>query len=411
LRNEAILVLQDKPCLRLAAVAGLLLLAACSGGGTDRGGPTSGSVAPATAPERPPEGFYAVPDPLSPGPPGAVIRATPIAGVPVLPDSHAWAVLYHSRDFDGRDVAASGVVVVPPGAAPPDGRPVVVWGHGSVGLADRCVPSHGGIMGAFGPWLGGLLQQGLVVAATDYQGLGTPGLERFVIGLSAGRAVLDVARAARGLDAAGAGGRVVLAGHSEGGHAVLWAAELARSYAPELQVLGVAATAPGAELATTLKLSRFRPAAITSGAMLIVVAWSDAYRVPPDVLTPAGRKAVDRVRSTCLEELAKDPATPTVDLDQLLTTPPWPALLARNSPGHAAAPAPILIAQGTDDQTVVPAATGALVQRLCHAGDTVELRSYQHAEHFHLPEVAGTDVAAWLGDRLAGRPARSTCRR
>jgi acetyl esterase/lipase len=267
------------------------------------------------------------------------------------------------------------------------------------------------VLGAPGPWLGGLLQQDLVVAATDYQGLGTPGPARSLIGLSAGRAVLDVARAARGLDAAGAGGRVVLAGHSEGGHAVLWAAELARSYAPELQVLGVAATAPGAELATTLKLSRFRPAAVTSGAMLIVVAWSDAYRVPPDVLTPAGRKAADRVRTRCLDELAREPATLTVRPGDLLTTPPWPTLLARNSPGHGATPAPILIAQGTDDQTVVPAATGALVQRLCHAGDTVELRTYQHAEHFHLPEVAGTDMIGWIGDRLAGRPARSTCRR
>jgi alpha-beta hydrolase superfamily lysophospholipase len=395
---------------RLAVLAGLLL-AACSGGGTGGGPPTSSSAAPAAAPERPPEAFYAVPEPLPPGPPGALIRATPIAGVPVLPDSRAWAVLYHSRDFDGRDVAVSGVVVVPPGAAPPEGRPVVVWGHGSVGLADRCAPSHGGVMGAFGPWLGGLLQQDLVVAATDYQGLGTPGPARSLIGLSAGRAVLDVARAARGLPAAGAGGRVVLAGHSEGGHAVLWAAELARSYAPELEVLGVAATAPGAELATTLKLSRFRPAAITSGAMLIVVAWSDAYRVPPDVLTPVGRKAVDRVRTRCLDELAREPATPTVRLGDLLTTPPWPALLARNTPGHGATPAPLLIALGTDDQTVVPAATGALVQRLCHAGDTVELRSYQYTGHFELPKAAATDVAAWIGDRLAGRPARSTCRR
>jgi hypothetical protein len=103
-------------------------------------------------------------------------------------------------------------------------------------------------MGAFGRWLGGLLQQGDVVAATDYQGLGTPGLARAAIGLSAGRAVLDAARAARGLDA-GASGRVVLDGHSEGGHAVLWAAEPAGAYAPELQVLGVAASAPGAELA------------------------------------------------------------------------------------------------------------------------------------------------------------------
>jgi len=132
-------------------------------------------------------------------------------------------------------------------------------------------------MGAFGPWLGGLLQQGVVVAATDYQGLGTPGLARTTIGLSAGHAVLDVARAARGLDGAGASGRVVLHGHSEGGHATLWAAELAGAYAPELQVLGVAASAPGAELGAGLRVAGSSgPATLTSGAMLLVVAWSDA---------------------------------------------------------------------------------------------------------------------------------------
>jgi Secretory lipase len=383
------------------------LLAACTGGPTEEGGPPS-SVPPTTVPERPPEAFYAVPDPLPPGPPGALIRALPIAALPVLPDSRAWAVLYHSRDFEGRDVAVSGVVVAP-GAAGPGGRPVVVWGHGSAGLADRCAPSHGGLMGAFGPWLGGLLQQGVVVAATDYQGLGTPGLARSVIGLSAGRAVLDVARAARGLDGAGASGRVVLDGHSEGGHAVLWAAELAAAYAPELQVLGVAASAPGAELAATLKMATDRPTTVTSGAMLIAVAWGDAYRVPLEVLTPAGRRAVDRVRSTCLEELAKDPEQVAVRPRDLLTTPPWPALLARNTPGHAATPAPILLAQGADDDRVTPAATRALVQRLCRVGDTVELRTWRDTGHFDIPKVAGADVAAWIGDRLAGRPARSTC--
>jgi alpha-beta hydrolase superfamily lysophospholipase len=392
----------------LALLVGMLL-AACSGGHPSPGRPSSGNTAPAAAPEVPPASFYQVPDPLPPGPPGALIRVTPIAGLSGSTDSRAWAILYHSRDFDGHDVAVSGVVVAPPGAAPPQGRPVLVWAHGSVGLADRCAPSHSGVVGAPSSWLGGLVLQDMVVAATDYQGLGTPGPTRSLIGLSAGRAVLDVARAARRLDAAGASGRVVLQGHSEGGHAVLWAAELARSYAPELQVLGVATTAPGAELATTLKLGRFRPAAITSGAMLIVAAWGDAYRVPPQVLTPAGRKALDRVRSTCLEELASDPATPVVRPGDLLTTPPWPALLARNTPGHAATPAPVLIAQGTDDEVVVPAATRALVQRLCHAGDTVELRSYRGAGHFDILEVASADMIGWTGDRLAGRPARSTC--
>jgi hypothetical protein len=395
----------------LAAVAGLLLLAACTGGRTDGGGPTSGSVPPTTAPERPPEAFYQVPDPLPPGPPGSLIRATPIAASPVIPDSRAWAVLYHSRDFDGRDVAVSGLVVAPPGAAPPEGRTVVVWGHGSVGLADRCAPSRVGVMEVFGDPLGSLLQQGVVVAATDYQGLGTPGLARSAIGLSAGHAVLDAARAARGLDA-GAGGRVVLHGHSEGGHAVLWAAELARSYAPELQVLGVAASAPGAELAAGLRVEAAAGmAGLTSGAMLLVVAWSDAYRVPLDVLTPAGRKAVGRVRSTCLLELAAGPPVVAVRPRDLLTTPPWPALLARNTPGKAATPAPLLIAQGADDDRVTPAVTRALVGRLCRLGDRVELRTYQGVGHFDVIRVASTDMVVWTGERLAGRPTRSTCRR
>jgi Secretory lipase len=393
----------------LAAV--VVLLAACTGGRTDGGGPSS-SAPPTAAPERPPEKFYAVPDPLPPGPPGALIRSVPITGLSVLPDSRAWAILYHSRDFDGRDVAVSGVVIAPPGPAPAGGRPVVVWGHGSTGLADRCAPSRAGVMGAFGPWLGGLLQQGLVVAATDYQGLGTPGVARHAIGLSAGRAVLDAARAARHLDAAGAGGRVVLHGHSEGGHAVLWASELARAYAPELQVLGVAASAPGAELAAGLRAAGSSgPASLPSGAMLLVVAWSDAYRLPLEVLTPAGRKAVDRVRSSCLQELAAGPEVVAVRPRDLLTTPPWPALLARNTPGQAAAPAPIFLVQGADDERVTPAVTRALVQRLCRLGDTVELRSYRYVGHFDLVEAASTDVAAWIGERLAGRPARSACQR
>jgi fermentation-respiration switch protein FrsA (DUF1100 family) len=394
----------------LAAVAGLLLLAACGGGRTDGGGPGTG-VPPTTVPERPPEAFYAVPDPLPPGPPGALIRALPIAGPSVISDSRAWAVLYHSRDFDGRDVAVSGLVVAPPGAAPAGGRPVVVWGHGSVGLGDRCAPSRVGVMEALGDPLGSLLQQGVVVAATDYQGLGTPGPARFAIGLSAGRAVLDAARAARGLDA-GAGGRVVLHGHSEGGHAVLWAAELAPTYAPELQVLGVATSAPGAELAAGLRVEAAAgPAALTSGAMLLVVAWSDAYRAPLDALTPAGRKAVGRVRSTCLLELMADPEVEAVRPRDLLTTPPWPALLARNTPGKAATPAPILLVQGADDDRVTPAVTRALVRPA--AVPSGRHRGAAHLPgvgHFDVIQVASTDMVAWTGDRLAGRPARTTCR-
>jgi hypothetical protein len=231
--NEAMTMVGGK---RLILLLAGMLLAACGGGHASPGRPSGGAAAPAAAPQRPPDSFYQLPDPLPAGRPGGLIRSLPIAASPQLAGSRAWAILYHSRGLDGHDVAVSGTVVAPPGVAPTGGRPVLAWGHGSTGLADQCAPSHHGVIGVFGAagsrWLGELLERGLVVAATDYQGLGTPGLARFSIGVAAGDAVLDAARAARQLPGAGASSQVVLVGHSEGGHAVLWAAELAGSYAP-----------------------------------------------------------------------------------------------------------------------------------------------------------------------------------
>jgi pimeloyl-ACP methyl ester carboxylesterase len=402
--------------LTLALLEGMLL-AACSGGHASPGSrPSGGAAAPMAVPDVPPASFYQLPDPLPPGRPGALIRSLPIAGSPQVPGSRAWAVLYHSHSPDGGDVAVSGTVLAPPGAAPPGGRPVLAWGHGSSGLADRCAPSHFGATTAFGPaggfWLGQLLEQGLMIAATDYQGLGTPGPARAAIGLAAGHAVLDAARAAQQLPGTGAGGRVLLAGHSEGGHAALWAAELAPAYAPELQVAGAAALAPGADLPALVRLAGARPAGLASAAMYLVVAWSDAYQLPPSalsVLLPTGRAAADRVRSSCIGELAAGPQVAAVRPTDLLKVAPWPALLEHNTPGHAATKVPLLLAQGTNDERVPAASNRSLAARLCRAGDRVQLRPYPNVNHMGIIDAAGVDLLAWLGDRLTGRPARSTC--
>jgi dipeptidyl aminopeptidase/acylaminoacyl peptidase len=71
----------------------------------------------------------------------------------------------------------------------------------------------------------------------------------------------------------------------------------------------------------------------------------------------------------------------------------------------------VLIAQGADDEVATPATSRALVGRLCRLGDTVELRTYQGVGHFDVLQVANTDMVGWTGERLAGRPARSTCQR
>src|SRR4051794_3974228 len=102
-------------------------------------------------------------------------------------------MLYHSRDRGGRDIAVSGFVVVPQGRAPASGRPVYAWAHDNVGLGDRCAPSKR--MADNLPLYGAaLIKRGIVLVATDYEGLGPAGDHPYLVGDSEAHAVLDSVR-------------------------------------------------------------------------------------------------------------------------------------------------------------------------------------------------------------------------
>ncbi|ODR98337.1 hypothetical protein AUC69_10710 [Methyloceanibacter superfactus] len=75
-----------------------------------------------------------------------------------------------------------------------------------------------------------MLGHGYVVVATDYPGLGTEGVHPYLIGESAGRAVLDSVRATQQFKNSGASNRFAVWGHSEGGHAALFTGQLAARY-------------------------------------------------------------------------------------------------------------------------------------------------------------------------------------
>jgi len=92
------------------------------------------------------------------------------------------------------------------------------------------------------------LEHGFAISATGYPGLGTPCSHPYLVGESEGRAVLDSIRAAHALPGSGIGIKASLWGHSQGGQAVLFAAKLAKTYAPEFNIVGVVAAAPATEL-------------------------------------------------------------------------------------------------------------------------------------------------------------------
>ena len=266
---------------------------------------------------------------------------------------------------NGRDIAVSGVVIAPDDKGPRGGRVVVTWAHGTAGLADLCAPSKQTDIasgaastsgpagfGAAMPYVQTFLDAGYVVAATDYEGLGTPGLHPFLVGESEGRGVLDAARAARGLKAANASNTALVFGHSQGGHAALFAGELAASYAPGLRVLGVVAAAPAPDVEHTLPL--VASATFANGFVVSVVeGFHAAYPQfdPAAVLTPDALAQATIVDQKCLGDVATTfSSMPPVLAHRPLDIPALQAIVQANSYGNRPTGAPLLVVQGTADQ-------------------------------------------------------------
>jgi len=83
---------------------------------------------------------------------------------------------------------------------------VIAFTHGTVGVATNCSPSLQGpdALGVY-EGLDELLAAGYVLAAIDYQGLGTPGPHPCLVGRAEGMNALDSVRAAHELAQAHAG--------------------------------------------------------------------------------------------------------------------------------------------------------------------------------------------------------------
>ncbi len=287
---------------------------------------------------------------------------------------------------------------------------MVSWAHGTVGVADSCAPSRAEVNV---PALDQLLAAGYVVAATDYEGLGTPGPHPYLVGGSEGRSVLDAARAAARIEGTGAGERVLAFGHSQGGHAVLFAGLLAPSYAPELELLGVVGSAPAAEIHTLLRSA----VPISLGFGLVasgVYAYSETYDELQldDVLTPAAIERIGVVEEVCLEEVT-DAFVDQPPSAWLVANPldlePWARRVEENEPGNGAISAPVLVVQGANDFIVLASSTDTAVQRLCEGPNTVDYRSYPGINHGEILAEAGPEILSWMAERVAGAGASSSC--
>jgi acetyl esterase/lipase len=328
---------------------------------------------------------------------------------PLPQASRTWTLLYRSTSLGGKAIGVSGSLMLPKGRPPKHGWPVVSWAHGTSGIADSCAPSRDPkgryVLYAaeqFGAWL----EAGYAIANTDYEGLGTPGVHPYLVGRSAGRGVVDIVRASRQLDG-GLARRYVIAGHSQGGHAALFAAALGPKRAPELRLRGVAAYAPASHLDL---LSRALPSFTTpsgfSGlAAMILRGVSSVYPQirPREIASDRALALYPQVDRLCITELnapsvfggiaPADLVRPGADLG------PLNELLARQNPDLKIA-APVLLAQGLSDTTVLPFLTDQLDDELRGRGNDVRYLSYTGIEHVGVVAAADTATRRFFRARL-----------
>jgi hypothetical protein len=394
-----------------AALSVLVLLAAAS--------------AAAAAPVEGPAGsaFYTPPTATPTGASGELVwyrPATVDLKVP-LPENKAWTVLYQSTAQRGEADFVTGTVIVPTARwNGPGVRPVVTIGVGTQGIAPQCAPSKQLITGS--EYAGGeivqALKAGYAVDVTDYQGYTNGAIPTYTAGKAEGQAVLDIVRAARQVPGAGLteGNPTYAWGYSQGGQAVGWAGELQSSYASNVKLSGVA---DGGVPANLREFGAFSGPSTSSGlAILSAIGLQAAYpELKLGTLTPVGEGAIAVALSECAPELLKslngvnfqEFTTEHKTLEQLEQSEPnLKKALEEQNLDLKAPSAPVYHYHGIEDEIVPINQDVNLHYAWCKLGAKDDMQLY-NAEHLFTAGMAASVALKWIGERVAGRLAPSTC--
>lgn len=348
--------------------------------------------------------------------PGQIFRIWPLEGG-VRPGVKGYRVLYRSSGAKGEPVAVTGAIIFP--AQPASGkRKVVAWAHPTTGVVSKCAPTllpdlSGTIQG-----IDRLTDLDYVVVATDYIGLGTGDAHPYLIGVPAAHAVLDSVRAAQQLHDAQAGHRFAVWGHSQGGHAALFTGMHAKSYAPDLELIGVAAAAPATDLVALFSADK-ETSSGRSLTTMSVLSWSRTYAIPlTQLVEQKSERQFERLANDCIESIEdflresqdeKALAREFLNIDPT-NDPHLKSIMENNSPGALPREIPVFLAQSRADSLVLPRITERYMADLCAGGSTVTFHAMANSSHM----VSGRDSAfaavEWIDRLFGGHSPANHCR-
>jgi len=350
--------------------------------------------------------FYETPEPLPAGKPGELIRSEQAYDYHLSYEASTFRILYHSLSAQGKDVAVSGVVLVPDGVPPAGGWPVIAWAHDFTGSARQCAPSLLKNLNQ-GPLLSMYASLGYAVVASDYAGLGTNfPYAAFDTRSNAMDLIFSIPAARAALPQLGK--KWVVAGYSQGASVAVAVAE-AVSEMGDPNFLGAVSIAGVADPQEMFERFSNGP----EHAMLVFLAQGVKTVFPEfrieEILAEKAIPLYQYIRFSC------EPGSgPRVPANEMLK-PGWENNLnikkfwERNRLGGRPALSPLLVISGEADTAVPAALTARAVGQLCAQKDRVLFVRYPGLNESAVLGNSVSEQLSWIKARFSGLPAPSNC--
>ncbi len=363
--------------------------------------------------------------------------------------SVSWLIYRTERGTEPPSPGFGSAVVLWPTTPRATELPVIVVGHGTVGLAPSCPPSRETpdaeetYLAELGYALAGdgyrvILPDFAGYAAFGAQGNPPPGYHAAV---DEAKSMLDAARALRSLEPAGFSKQVVLMGHSQGGHAALSALAYHADYGSGGELAAVVAYAPSwfpmtsfpamLALANSFPLPEEANSVAASvwyhysnaelldgpgaGVLLFAPKQRDAIRAfferecDPDALSKLGKNIGDLFDPSFTSDVAPFAGLGVPCLSSRCAT--WMARYKADRPHlkNEAKSVPLLVLHGDADDWIPPERAKCGFDRLAADGANTTLCIVKGAKHDPLVGMRSEYVSDWIAWHTLGAKDPGTC--
>lgn len=327
-------------------------------------------------------------------PHGAIVDRHPLEADHGLSEAgEQFRIRYSSIDGVGGIEARedTGTVFLPKGPTPRGGWPVVVWAHGTVGVASACAPSLNVRSQRDIQYLGTWLSLGFAIVAPDYAGLGSQGLHHYLSARAEAYSVLDSLLAARSVFPLQ--NRVVIVGQSQGAHAAFAAAGYQPLYAPDVKVIATVLTGTPYFNAQTSAAMLFAgqpdpgapdPKIPYAMYLFLSAADRDPTLQAARYFSPQALPVLDEARTLCIDELTSHSTAAGLNAGNSLQ-PMIQKLLNHQTPSlryptlHVKHP--VFIGIGSKDIDVPVVMQQAFAHDVAKAGTATRVQLYDGLDH------------------------------